>query len=400
MTEESNTPTAGATSASEAPAHEPTASDGGAVDVESPPAGTLPPLERARQERPALVPRWVIVAAVAVVAVIAVAIGVLIYSRAIASVTVPKVVGVEEGVARASLSEVDLEMTIGERRFSSLPLGRILSQEPSPGVTAHRGDTVRVAVSAGSEQFAMPDVVGDGLLLARGELESKGLIIKVETQPSQTASNTVLSSNPSPGTLVRTGDVVRLTVSAADGGANLLLPYDLTGVSVVIDPAPSAKSPVDETLEVSRRLQALIEASGGTVVPTRTVVDTGATASPTERAKRARSRPASVAVGLSVADSGPGGVVLSSPAGNSGAARLSSQVASALAGEKVTVTVAPSADDAVLGGTLLPWVRLQLGSSASKEDVSNFRDPSWADSIARALYRSVAGIYGKKSATQ
>ena len=55
---------------------------------------------------------------------------------------------------------------------------------------------VTVVVSAGTEEFTMPDVVGEGLTLARSQLEQKGLEVQVEPQPSDQPSDTVLGSNP------------------------------------------------------------------------------------------------------------------------------------------------------------------------------------------------------------
>ena len=78
----------------------------------------------------------------------------------------------------------------------------------------------------------MPDVVGNGLALAKGTLEDRGLIVIVEPVISDTASDTVLSTTPAAGAMVRTGDTVRLQVATSSTPGVDLQPYSLQGVSV------------------------------------------------------------------------------------------------------------------------------------------------------------------------
>jgi N-acetylmuramoyl-L-alanine amidase len=52
----------------------------------------------------------------------------------------------------------------------------------------------------------------------------------------------------------------------------------------------------------------------------------------------------------------------------------------------------------VLGAADTPWARIQLGSYASREDAAKFADPNWEDTIARAIYRALGALYGKKPA--
>ncbi len=88
--------------------------------------------------------------------------------------TVPKLVGLELGVAKSRAATERLEVVVAEKRFSALPADTIIEQSPAAGTTLRRGDTVTVVISAGTEEFAMPDVVGDGLLLARGSARGQG----------------------------------------------------------------------------------------------------------------------------------------------------------------------------------------------------------------------------------
>ena len=178
-----------------------------------------PPLERPRVQRPPFVPSWVPVTAISVLVVLAFLIGAFVYSRAVSRIPVPNIVGQTLGVARTHLAENGLRLVISERRFSALAADTVLSQSPEQGARLRKGDAVSVVVSAGTEEFPMPDVVGDGILLARGVLETKGLEVRIEQQPSDAPSNTVIATNPAAGTSVRTGDIVRVTVAASGPGS-------------------------------------------------------------------------------------------------------------------------------------------------------------------------------------
>ena len=319
-----------------------------------------------------------------------------------ANISVPQLVGVDVGAAKTRLASEGLELNVTERRLSSSAEGTVLSQTPGPDAKLKRGDTVSVVVSAGTEQFPLPNVVGDGLLLARGILEARGLEVRVEPQPSQQPSDTVLASNPPAGQPVSTGQIVRLTVAAAGPSASLLLPFDLTGVKVVIDPEPVADAQTDVPLDIARRLRSLIEASHGVVVATRALADTSTLEAAPARAARAGATTATVAIGLSTANVGTGGLVVFSPspvlAFASASANLASSISSDLASEARVVQSATSTTDTVLSAAKSPWSRIQLGSFAQRDDVAKFTDPAWEDSVARALYRAISSLYGKKTA--
>lgn len=383
-----------------APAAEPAAS-APAVDTPGPTVGII---DRPRRPRPPFVPSWLPITAIVVVAAIALIVGIAIFASLAGRVVAPNVTGIEVGVATARLAQDGLALSVSQRRFSDRPADTILSQSPAPDTKMRRGDAITVVVSGGTEQFAVPDVVGDGLLLARGILESKGLSLHVEIQPSSQPSDTVLSTNPSPGSLVHTGDIITVSVAATGTAPGLLLPYDMKGVSVDIDAAPVAGSEQDVTLDVARRLQSLIEASGGTVVSLRSATETGVAGDASARASRAATAGhPTLAVGLSTVQSGPGGMLAISP--TLGPAQviipskiLASSVASELAAAGQTVKASTTATDPVLGATEAPWTRVQLGSFTANEDVAQFNDPTWADTVARAIYRAVGSLYGKKSA--
>jgi hypothetical protein len=362
-----------------------------------------PRLNRERPERPALIPKWVPVLAMAVAGACVFALIGLWWNSQSASIQAPKLVGVDVGTASARLAERGLKITVTERRFSPQPRDTVLTQNPDPGVKLRSGDTVSVVVSAGSEQFAVPDVVGKGLLLARGLLQTKGLEISVESQPSQQPSDTVLACTPAPGTMVHTGDVIRLTVASPGQTSQLLLPYDMKGVTVLLDPAPVADAMTDVPLDVARRLRSLIEASGGTVVSTRALAETSTLEGLDARAQRAAEQSSTVAIGLSTVPVGGKGIIVFMPSPvlphASSSTKLASLVTTDLASRSSAVDVSTLSSDTVLVAANSPWIRLQLGAFSQKEDAARFADPAWKDSVAGSLYKAIAARYGRKITT-
>lgn len=368
--------------------------------VRTPSAGPsvydLPALDRPRPERDRFVPRWVYIAVAAAIVVLALVAGGVVWYANASEVDVPDVTGVQLEVARTRLEAVGLEVQVEDRRFSAAPRDEVLGQSPSAGATLRRGSLVRLVISAGTEEIVMPDVVGDGLNLARAELERRGLVVIVDAVPSDVPSDTVLGTTPAPGAIVRTGDTVRVTVAAPVGGSGGLSPYNMQGLGIVIDPAPTGTA-TDTTMEVARRLRSLLEASGATVNVLRSATDTSA-ADPV-RAQAAQTATGTIAIGLSVAPSGPAGRVVSIPVtGTPDALQRSQLLASSITSQ--LATVAPpvrsqtSSNEMVLQATRLAWARIVLGSVAAREDQTRFNDPAWADQMARAIYTSLGELYG------
>jgi len=201
--------------------------------------------------------------------------------------------------------------------------------------------------------------------------------------------------------------VVRVSVAAGITGSatssSTLVPFSLSGVRVTLDPAAPISGQPDAALEVTRRLQSLLEASGATVVTTRSIADTGTTSSVTARQARAREGAPTVAVGFDVVASGEGGAAISYPnalvatAAAAPSQALSSQISSALASQAINAKQSATGSDVVLSVTGAPYVRLTVGSTASRDDLAKFRDPNWADKVARAVYQGIATIYGVRN---
>lgn len=363
-------------------------------------------LDRIRPKRKPFVPIWLVWVVLAALVLGGILAGTAALLAVRSRVFVPTVAGLQTPAARDRLATVGLKLVVSDRRFSTLPVDTILAQTPEVGAQAKRGSAVTVVVSAGTEEFTMPDIVGEGLTLARSQLEQKGLQVQVETQTSDQPSDTVLATNPAAGATIHTGDIVKLTVATGTNvstpTSGTLVPYSLTGVRITLDPAPPIAGQPDTALEVSRRLRSLLEASGATILSTRSITDTGSTGSATARQQRAREGSPTLAIGFDVTASGAPGVGLSYPnssvaTASASSQALSSQITSALAGQAINARQAAGGSDVVLSVTNAPYLRMTLGSTASREDLASFRDPGWADKIARATYQGIAAIYGVRN---
>lgn len=361
----------------------------------------LPALERDRPKRPPLIsPRvWTILAIAAVAMLLVLA--AVVTTTALSRVAVPDVVGVGLGEARTRLERAGLEVEVTEQRFSTEPRDQVLEQDPGPDSQLQKGEVVRLVVSGGSEEFPMPDVVGNGAALAQGTLESRGLVVVVEQVVSEIASDTVLSTTPAAGATVRTGDTVRIQVAASQSPDVTLQPYRFQNFEVVIDAAPTPTGVSDTPMEVARRLRALLEASGASV----TMLRSGGASSTldADRAKAASEADASVAVGFVVVASGqPGRVVSTEGTSITGQASPSEAFASRLVTE-LTVSAPPvssasGTSDPVLQAARAPWARVLLGAASVREDENNFSDPAWVDGVARATYAAIGKTFGTPSA--
>ena len=367
----------------------------------APPTVPLSPFVRRR----GLIPRWAPwVAGGTLLAIVLIALITWLVVRG-DMVRVPSVTGLAGKAAQTRLQEAGLKMVVSDHLFSStVPAGSVVSQRPVAGATLSAGSSVRVAVSAGSETFPMPDVVGSQLSTATARLSSKGLSVVVETAPSEQDQGTVIATDPSAGTDVQTGSTVRLTVAAGTNATETLLPTKLNGRTFVIDPAPMpAGAPADTVMDVARRLRALLEASGAHVVLTRDVTDQGTAANTLARAQRAKAVTSDALIGLEVMPSGTGGVQVLSMPSSAGAQlgkseTLAEAFVSALKKDSPTVMSQPTipGSDTILTDTGVPGVRLSLGSTASSTDTLSFTDPQWADNVSQDAYRAIAQVFGAR----
>lgn len=352
-----------------------------------------------RPRRRPLVPRWLVPSVLAVIIILssAAALGVWRYRSSLRAV--PDVSGLPLAVASDSLALSGLAMAEGRRQFSvEVPEGSVVSQSPAAGTSVRRDTVVTVIVSAGSETFAMPDVIGRDLEGATSLLSQRGLTVVLDRRTSTSPEGIVLESFPAPGGDIRTGDAVRLTVAAKSLDASVLLPYDLEGLVFGIDPAPGpTDDATDLALDVARRLQALLEASGARVVLTRSAVSSATAGA--DRVDTLKAADTIANVGLVVVlREPPGVIILAASSQEASVATAATDLAATMttAARLPGLSVLPpgSRSDDVLSAVRSPGVRVSLGALEDPADASRLADPAWGDTIARSLYRALGVTYG------
>lgn len=350
-------------------------------------------------KRRSLVPRSAIVAAavVTILVVAAISAGISVYRSQL--VTVPDLALMSADEAVAALEDIALlGIVSGTRVSADVAEGGVLTQEPVAGVRVSPGSEVRLVVSAGSQTVRVPDLVGVPVDEAKDALAEAGFRVNERIGSTEETRAVILEMYPAPGTLVNIGDTIRITVPGPAGESDVLLPYKLSGVTVLVDPAPPALSSLDPALEVGRRLVSLLQASGAQAALTRT--STGTEVTRATRVAAARESTATVFIGLDVASGVGSGVTLLYPTEGSGGsasadtAALAKSITSALRLPGGRVNPPAPTDDPVLGSFVGDGARLRLGDSRDAGDVSRFKDPSWADEVARSVYRALGVAYG------
>jgi len=364
-------------------------------------------IERERPQRPPFVPKAVYAAAGLVVLLPILIVSALALDVRLVLTEVPEVIGVQQGEAEAKLKLAGFEGKVADRVFDPSPLGTVLGQEPAPGTRLRQGSAVSLRVSAGIEEFILPDVMGYSVLVARSRLEGRGLTLTEDTAVSDQPMGTVVSTNPSPGATVRTGDVVRVFVATAPEDILALAPFELSGKVVVLDPAPirvlaadteqgmanAADPPSDPPLEVARRLRSLLEAAAAQVIVTRSIASEDV--SPVARSVLVTGT-VSVIVGIDVtSDPQQPGINIrtvnriSAPQTYDQALSLTRALSGSFAQDGRAARTGEIIGDEVTTALPVPAVRITLGSQALPADAGLLADPRWADAVARSIYRGL-----------
>jgi serine/threonine-protein kinase len=146
-----------------------------------------------------------------------------------ATVQVPFVQGITEGLARDKITNAGLEPIVQRRPSEKVPLGIVFDQNPEGGNHANKGDQVVLTVSLGKPKVEVPDVRKQSVQDAVGELTKRGLNPKEYEVTSSQEPGTVTGQSPAPGTQVVKGTTVRINVS--QGLPPVIIPSDLIGKS-------------------------------------------------------------------------------------------------------------------------------------------------------------------------
>jgi serine/threonine-protein kinase len=117
---------------------------------------------------------------------------------------------------------------------------------------------VRIIVSSGLASFQLPDIRNLDIDEARAQLEQRGLVIDsvIDTYSPSLAEGLVMATSPEPGTAMRPGDTVTITISNG-----LVLIPDVVGLTVG-EANPFLTGP---SMQLSVRLEVATDCEGQVV---------------------------------------------------------------------------------------------------------------------------------------
>ena len=144
----------------------------------------------------------------------------------VASVSVPKVVGLTQAAASAAIMGVGLKVgTITSQSSSTVPSGSVISQSPLAGTSVSSGSSVNLTVSTGLASVTVPSVVGLTQTTASTAITAAGLTLGAVSSASSASvsSGAVISQSPAAGTSVTLGSALNLVVSSGPATVSIVL---------------------------------------------------------------------------------------------------------------------------------------------------------------------------------
>jgi len=141
-------------------------------------------------------------------------------------VDLPDLTGMTQQEAQAALGKLKLSAVITTQESDTVEAGRVIGQDRAAGPVP-QGTTITLAIATAPTTVTIPNsIVGMDSESATSALQQLGLTVTTQgAQSNDVAEGNVMSSNPSPGTSVKVGSTVTLTVSEGapqsnNGGGN------------------------------------------------------------------------------------------------------------------------------------------------------------------------------------
>jgi len=139
----------------------------------------------------------------------------LVVSSGVGKVAVPNVVGKTQAQATSLLNTAGFKIQVVPQADDTIKSGEVISQNPPADAQADKGATVTIVVSSGVAQVPVPSVAGGDLASASATLGAAGFKVTSTQQSSSTVpAGTVITTNPSAGTIVAKGATVQVIVSS------------------------------------------------------------------------------------------------------------------------------------------------------------------------------------------
>ncbi len=157
----------------------------------------------------------------------------LVMSTGPTFVQVPSVTGKMELEAKIMLQKEELVVETSEDYSSTVPAGKVISQDPSANSKLTKGEVVTIVISKGSEAFRLRSLAGYSLEDAREWLELSNLNLGrvKEDFSDEVAEGIVIGQYPEAGEMMQALDYVDLVVSKGPD------PAKQQGYKINIDPS-------------------------------------------------------------------------------------------------------------------------------------------------------------------
>jgi hypothetical protein len=126
------------------------------------------------------------------------------------------------GVVGRTLSEATALLTQGSYKLEQaapiadavVPKGSVVSQVPDAGAPQETDKPVVVRVSSGPGDIEVPKLLGQNIEAVKTQAKDRGFVLKVLwTDEGETTDYVVLNQNPVPGTKIKPGDAITVTVN-------------------------------------------------------------------------------------------------------------------------------------------------------------------------------------------
>lgn len=143
-------------------------------------------------------------------------------------VVVPDLVGKDVVYALEILTGLGLNTKVAGFEYrADIPKNHVAHQEPRPGAEVKRDRDVRIMVSKGSQTVVVPNLVGMDVREANIIMEENGLASGAvsKTHSEQAARGEVMSQAPTPGGILKRGDMIDLLVSLGRWPVRFKMPY-------------------------------------------------------------------------------------------------------------------------------------------------------------------------------
>ena len=128
---------------------------------------------------------------------------------------VPTLIGLSLDAGTARLKEAGYTVFVaGSVPNATIAEGQIAAQNPEADAAYVKGGRVTVQLSAGPAEVEVPKLVGTNYTKAKTDVEALGLKLLVAwVDQGETPEYLILNQNPAPGTKLKPGSEVRLTVN-------------------------------------------------------------------------------------------------------------------------------------------------------------------------------------------